>query len=793
MNNKNSITLFILISLFVFQTGFSQKKQHLKVTGLKEEVGVLRDQWGVNHIYAQNQQDLFFAQGYLAAQDRLFQFEMWRRQATGTVAEIFGPKELKRDIGARLFKFRGDMNKELAHYHKDGRVIITSFVRGVNAYISHVLENPEELPVEFKLLNIQPGKWTPEVVISRHNGLKGNVQEELSIGRAVAEGGADQVKDLMWFHPKDPDIRLDPEITKEILTGDILALYNAYSRSLRITDSAMVTTNVLPRSVKDPEGSNNWIVSGSRTESGYPILANDPHRSIALPSLRYMVHLNAPGWNVIGGGEPEIPGVSIGHNDYGAWGLTIFETDAEDLYVYDVNPGNRAQYKYKGKWVDMEEIEETIPVRGEEPYTATLRYTKHGPVTFIDSTHNKAFAVKAGWLEVGAAPYLAALRYDQVKNWRQFRKASEYNLLPGENMIWADKKGHIGWQVVGISPVRKNNHSGLVPVPGDGRFDWSGYLHIKKRPHALNPVKGYFATANQSVTPEDYKHWNSVGYTWADDFRGDRINEVLEKDKNRNLEKEKSLQTDYLSLPARTLTPMLRPLQFEDQAVAEAQQKLKDWDYVLDKESVAAAIYVMWERKIFAKAYQLFVPENLQPYIGDIQLTKIISWLQHPEEKFSKPYTGERDQFLVQTFEEAVESLQKKLGDDMTGWQYGQEDYKQVTLYHPLHQFLPEELQKKYSLGPLPRGGYSFVPNSTGYSDNQYSGASFRMLTDLSDWDKTLMINTPGQSANPDSKYYGNLFELWAQDQYFNAYFSKQKILNDTDVITVMQPSIREK
>jgi penicillin amidase len=360
---KKIITLSFL-SGFLFLTGIAQIKKSLSLKGLNATVEVLRDQWGVNHIYAQNQHDLFFAQGYCAAKDRLFQFEVWRRQATGTVAEILGARELKRDIGTRLFKYRGDLKTEFNHYHPQGEAIINAYTDGVNSYVDEVLSNPTLLPIEFKLLKIFPGKWTPDVVISRHQGLLGNITEELSIGKAVSIAGSEKVKELMWFHPKDPDLQIDSAIDQKLLTNNILELYNAYRKEIvfeagdinKAEEDPDAVMNLLNQSLPNSyqpafehgiEGSNNWIVSGNRTASGHAMLANDPHRKIAVPSLRYMVHLIAPGWNVIGGGEPEIPGVSIGHNEVGAWGLTIYETDGEDLYVYDLDPNDLSQYFYK--------------------------------------------------------------------------------------------------------------------------------------------------------------------------------------------------------------------------------------------------------------------------------------------------------------------------------------------------------------------------------------------------------------------------------------------------------------
>ena len=303
----------------------------LQLGGLGAPVEIVTDRWGINHIYAENEADLFFAQGYAAARDRLFQFEVWRRQATGTVAEILGRRELERDIGARLHQFRGDLTTELNHYHDRGDQIIPAFVRGINAYIDQTDERPELLPIEFELLGITPQHWTPEVVISRHQGLVGNVTSEIDNARAVALLGADAVKELNYYYG-DPDLTIDPVVDVSLLTDDIFGLYRAHRRSVQFQPEdvaaadrgAQATFERLASSQpsefdltqQDYEaiGSNNWVVAGSRTVTGFPLMANDPHRAQGAPSLRYWVHLVAPGWNVIGGGEPVLPGVSIGHN-----------------------------------------------------------------------------------------------------------------------------------------------------------------------------------------------------------------------------------------------------------------------------------------------------------------------------------------------------------------------------------------------------------------------------------------------------------------------------------------------
>src|SRR5215475_1817152 len=391
-----------LALLLIFAAGAPAHAENLTVPGLHQPVEVVKDHWGVAHIYAKDVHDLFFAQGYNVASDRLFQLEMWRRQATGTVAEILGPKEVQRDIGNRLFRYRGDMAKELAWYHPQGALIINAFVDGINAYVAATEKDPSLLTPEFKMLDFKPGRWTPAVVISRFNGLLGNVDSEINMALAVKMLGAEKVKDLEHFQPGDPDLRIDPAIDTSLLSNDILNVFKAFRTQLNFTADELQPEYRNPKTVSRLEqmidlaspldqstrrqdiGSNNWVVSGKLTMSGYPLLMNDPHRVQEAPSLRYWVHLNAPGWNVIGAGEPALPGVSIGHNQQGAWGLTIFGTDGEDLYVYDTNPANPLQYRYKNGWETMTVVRETIAVKGEAPRAAELKFTRHGPVVFED-------------------------------------------------------------------------------------------------------------------------------------------------------------------------------------------------------------------------------------------------------------------------------------------------------------------------------------------------------------------------------------------------------------------------
>ena len=657
--------------------------------------------------------------------------------------------------------------------------------------LDYVSKHPEQLPIEFKLLNTIPQKWTPEVVISRHQGLLGNIGSELLVSRMVALLGKKKSKELFNFHPMEPDLSIDPRIKKDWLFQDILELYNAYRRRIQFTkDDLMSFQSKLPSYQNQeteftfPEifdiGSNNWIVDGSMTQSGYPIMANDPHRRQSTPSLRYMAHLVAPGWNVIGGGEPEIPGISIGHNEHGAWGLTVFRTDAEDLYFYEINPDNTEQYEYNGKWENMKSILDTIRVKDMDDQYVTHKFTRHGPVLYVNEDEGFACAMRCGWLEPGGSPYLASLRMDQATDFESFRMACNYSHIPGENMIWADRNGNIGWQAVGIAPKRPN-FSGLIPVWGNGEYEWDGYLPIMEKPYLSNPTSGYFATANENVTPKDYKHWDAIGYEWSDPFRGDRVSEFLESGRKFSMQDMAALQTDYLSIPARTLTPLITNQSTDSREILQAIAYLKEWDYRLHPESIAATIYNSWEAHLRNQIAQLKIPKEAQEYMSSVSMTRVIQWLLYPTQDFGQDPVRGRNEFMMQCLESAIDEITDRLGSEMEKWQYGQEINKHVYLMHPFNNAINQEMKDKLNVGPAPRGGNSFTVNNTSSNLNQTHGASFKIIVDTYDWDQCLATNSPGQSGNPDSEFYDNLFDIWVNDQYFPLFFSREKIEKVTD------------
>jgi penicillin amidase len=702
-----------------------------------------------------------------------------------------------------LFAYRGDLKQELNWYHPRGAAIVEAFVAGINAYVAETQKNPALLTPEFKMLGITPGKWTPAVVVSRFNGLLSNIDQEMNFALALRAIGVEKLKDLEYFQPADPDLRMDPAIDASLLSKDILELYHAFRTPIRFAPEEMLAyrdPSVVARlneAVEAPSaidlsarrediGSNNWVVSGKLTATGFPMMMNDPHRNQQTPSLRYWVHLVAPGWDVIGGGEPALPGVSIGHNDFGAWGLTIFGTDSEDLYVYDTNPSNPLEYKYNGGWEAMTVVKESIPVKAEAAVEVGLKYTRHGPVVFEDKSHHKAYAIRAAWREVGGAPYLASLRMDQAHSWEEFREACGYSRIPAENMIWADRGGNIGYQAVGIAPLRPN-WSGLLPVPGDGRYEWNGYLPIKALPQVLNPEKGFFNTSNNYLIPPGWPYRDALHYTWADAFRADSVEQFLRSGRMFTVSDMIQLQNNDLSIPARSLVPLLRDLTIGNAAAAQAKGRLLRWNHILDKDSVEAGIYEMWQRRLISNVRDLSVPKEVKDYIGNTEMTKIIRWLNAPDGRFGADPIAGRDAMLTKSLEEAVAELTKRLGPEQGEWKLGA--FHHATIPHFMTAALKPEQRSKFDVGDLPRGGDSYTVTATGGADNQTSGGSFKIIVDTEDWDGSVGLNNPGQSGDVNDPHYRDLYQLWARGKYFPIFYSRPKVESVTEKSWHMEPA----
>ncbi|CUJ15958.1 penicillin acylase family protein [Achromobacter kerstersii] len=790
------------------------KKDTINMAGLTQPVEIVRDKHGVSHIYAQNQNDLFFAQGFSAARDRLWQLDLWRRQGEGKMAEQFGPRFIEQDRAARLFLFRGDMQAEFASYHPEGRAILTSFAAGINAYVNWVKANPEQLPPEFKLTGTEPGYWSPETSLIRIYALTRNVNEEVKIAQQVDSLGLNAVQGLSTFEPPlalqvpaGLDVR---QIDKTVLANYTLArdgqkfVAADFPRSPLAADQREALASALSEgrlASLDPNfdpmatryESNNWTIGGQHTATGKPILAGDPHRSITMPSLRYMVHLNAPGWNVIGAGEPALPGVSMGHNDRIAFGLTIFAFgDEEDLYVYDTNPANPNEYRYQGGWEKMRQTSESIPVRGATAAVRELKFTRHGPVIHEDPVRHKAYALRAAYLEFpGTAAYLASLRLNQAQNWNEFVAGMEKHYTPSENMVYADVDGNIGWFGGSIAPIRpRGDWSGMLPVPGNGDYEWRGFLDGRALPRVYNPPEGYVATANEYNLPADFPYKDMSARTWAEPYRVQRIREVVAEGKGLTVQQSQDLQYDNLSIPARTLGGYAKSLNAADPGLNEALGLLKDWDYRMNTDSRAASVYAFWLPEVVKRVSDLYIPANGRAAFGELSTRKTLEKLATPDAAFGpRPEQG-RDALLLQALADGTQKLRAKLGTDATQWQWGKLHH--IQFEHSLASLLPPDTAKAYGTPRYPVGGDNDTVHRGTFRKSdfrQISGSSYRQVIDVSNWDNSRIQNVPGQSADPRSPHYQDLLKGWATGEYFPMAFSRAKVDSERSDTLTLRPS----
>ena len=728
------------------KSSLSQISGELVIPGLTANVEVVRDKWGVPHIYARNQDDLFMAQGYVMAQDRLWQMEMWRRQAEGRMAEILGPPAVARDRVARMLKFRGPFDdREWTSYHPDGKRIFAAYAAGVNAYIKQNLNN---LPVEFKLTGLTPDPWTPETLLLRA-GTFGDATAELTLARNVVRLGAEAANKQRAPDPWD-DLKLpeglDLSIIDEAVTtpggrggggggrgGEyrpaIIEPYRSWIGGRGLTPSAPGPE------ITDP-GSNNWVVSGRMSATGKPVVANDPHRTVTNPSLRYIVHLVAPGWNVIGAGEPPFVGVAIGHNERLGWGLTIAGNDQEDVYVEEVNPANGTEVKFRGAWEPMRMLREPIAVKGQpQSEIVEIRFTRHGPIFYEDKARHRAYVLRSALLEPGTAPYLGGLRLSQARDCRQFLDAAMYWKAPTENLICGDVDGNIAWQASALTPNRtapRNDPSrrswvGRLPVPGTGAYEWEGFR--RDLPKEFNPARGFIATANNQVHPKDYTppmmFKNAAGVPFE---RITRLLQIITPGRKYTLDDHRRMQLDAVNLRAVSEIPLFKGWTSTTPEVERARGLIAQWDGALAKDSAAAAIYTTWRTIATAQ-----------------------------ERDVARPVSERKAQHEA-SLARAVAQMKESQGTDWNNWRWGRMHTRPF----------PHPLLAAFDLPTVERPG--------GTGSVAADGASYREVLDVADWDRSIVTNVPGQSGQPGSPYYGNLLKLWAEDSYFPLVYSRVRV-----------------
>ncbi|MGO1833105.1 MAG: penicillin acylase family protein [Actinomycetaceae bacterium] len=764
--------------------------EEFDLPGLTQPAEILIDTWGIPHIYGSSTYDVFRAQGFNAARDRLWQIDFWRRRGLGRLAEVFGPEHVERDRAARLFLFRGDMHAEWLAYGSDTKRATAAFVDGINAFVRLTGQRPELLPTEFAELGYRPAIWDLEDVARiRSHGLFYNLREEVARALTIRDFGPD-IEELRRTREPYQPIQVPEGLDVSRIPDDVLHVYNLATSAPAFgpADPHLPQGDVLP------EGSNNWVLAGRRTASGRPILANDPHRAAAaLPGLRYLSHLSAPGFDVIGGGEPALPGISIGHNGRIAFGLTIFAIDQEDLYVYDLNPDDPTQYRYQDGWESMTTVRDTVAVAGGEDVDVELVFTRHGPVIHSDPTTHTAFAVRAAWLQPGMAPYLGSMDYMRAGDWDEFLAAMNRWGAPPENQVFADPQGNIGWKTGGLTP-RRVGWDGTLPVPGDGRYEWSGFYDMDELPGVANPDAGFVATANEMNLPDDFPADRHITYDWYAPYRKHRIDGLLERTTDATVESMARMQSDYVSIPAKRILAAVAALGLDDVETVPELAGLLDWDGELAADSRQALVFEIWYRRhlrpaVLARAvaqvtgadpagedtaHVLGKIANAEDLLADARID--IALLENPGDRLGPDPAGFMADTVRSTLASAVEDVRDLVGDDEAAWTWG--TLHGAVANHPLKQRMTGVDPGLLACGPHPRGGSGDTVGNTAYGPNflQSAGSTFRIAIDVGEWDSSLAMNAPGQSGNLDDPHYADLFELWATEQSFPLLYSRDRV-----------------
>ncbi len=762
--------------------------ESMPVNGLRAPVDILVDLWGVPHIYAQTEADLYFAQGFNAARDRLFQIDLWRRRGLGQLAEVFGKAYLDDDRAARLMLYRGDLRAEWAAYGPKTQKIAQRFVDGINAYVLFLDANPDRLPVEFQLEHYRPAHWNVEDLIRiRSHGLSRNVESEVARAQGACRGelAADRVR-----APITPNwtvtipVGLDPCLPK-----DVLRLYTLATREFRLSAPWNAQARNEFTTPESFDGSNNWAISSTKTTTGRPILANDPHRAFTEPSVRYLVGLEAPGIHVVGANEPQIPGVSLGHNESIAFGYTIFPADQEDLYVYELD-STLTRYRYGSGWESIKTITETVEVRDATPEVINLEFTRHGPLIYVDSLHHRGYALRSAWFEPGTSVYFGAVSYQKARTLKEFEHSIARWRAPTLNHLYADVHGTIAWLPAGLVPKRPN-HDGLLPVPGDGRYEWAGALSHREMPRRVNPAEGFLTSSNELNLPPGYPYKErKPGFEWTPGWRHERIAGVLSATDKISIEDSKKLQTDTVSLPARRLIAVLKGLKTDDADTRAALALLEHWDGNVTGDSAAAALYETWyAHHLRVGAKNLLMPAAQAAGVDGAHVDALISFAEQPETWIQNRPQERRDALLTSTLAAAFRELRTRLGMDSKRWRWDALHFNLSE--HPFSAIVDEKTKMRLNVGPFPKDGDGFAPSQSSYRSADYrdlGGPSVRVIMDVGHWDDSVAVNHPGQSGDPDSPHYRDLADLWRHGEYFPLLYSRHAIEQATERVIHLTP-----
>jgi len=779
----------------------AQTQGRMELSGLEGEVEVIRDRWGVPHIYAQSTPDLMFAQGFVHAQDRLWQMDFQRRVVAGRLSELFGERTLLVDRWLRILGMRRVAEREVVLVDADMRVELEAYAAGVNARIDQ-----GRLPLEFSLLRYRPEPWTVADSLCWSKmmawSLSVNWESELLRARLIDHLGPERAAELDPDYFESRPLIVPPGVDLAAI-GD-LALDRAESARPFVGPPADAGL-----------GSNNWVLSGSRTASGAPLLANDMHLTMNMPCIWYENHLVADGLNVTGVTFPGVPGVVAGHNGRVAWGFTNGFPDVQDLYLERLRrtEEGRVQYAYRDEWREAQAFRELIQIKGGGTHVEEVIVTHHGPIINAlapDFAGEQPLALR--WTALEPSDLIRALHsMNRAEDCLAFREALRHWTAPIQNTVYADTQGNIGYSFPGRVPLRAKG-DGQVPVPGwTGEYEWTGYVPFEELPHLYNPPQGYIATANNRVVDDDYPYY--IGREFSMGARAQRIVELIEAQSKIDVAYIQQMQLDLVSPPARSVAAYLGRLTLPDApptadpspTLAAVVDLMRGWDGELAAGSPAAAVYQVFVRRLLYLCLRDKLGELTSRYLGQGP-TPILAegsmfggrswgWLQkvlaEPDSPWFDLGGGEgRDEAMRIALAETVEFLSQRYGPRIDDWAWGK--LHTLTYAHTLGQTKP--LDKLFNRGPLPLGGDGTTVCATGASrhdlrSERIIAAPFRFIADLGDLRNSLGLLTPGQSGQPGSRHYDDQLQAWFDGDYHPMLYAREDVEREAEGVLWLVPA----
>jgi penicillin amidase len=775
-------------ALRVGLTGLSRRRLPkndgvLQLSGLESPVEVLYDRWGVPHIYALTERDLFFAQGFVHARDRLWQMDFTRRLVAGRLSEIFGARTVTADRWLRVFGLRRVVEQEVSLLDADVRANLEAFADGVSACIAH-----DRLPVEFLLLRYQPEPWA--------------VADSLSWAKMIAFGVAsDWEAEILRAHLF---AHLGPETCAELGLGDPdcwqhTPLLDAGGRLCSSIDAealgqAQTAQALVELLGADGWGSNNWVVSGDRTATGAPLLANDMHLALSAPCVWYENHLVCGDMNVTGITFPGVAGVLAGHNGHVAWGFTNCPADVQDLYVERLRSTENGgvQCEYQGEWYDAQVVREEIAVKGDETVVEEVVITRHGPIInrlVPDFSGGQPLALRWAALEPDTL-FETVPAMDRARNCREFRQALRLWTVPAQNVVYADVAGDIGYNVAGRIPIRASGN-GQVPVPGwTDEYEWVGHIPFEELPHSYDPPRGYIATANNCTVGDDYPHY--IGCSYRLDDRANRIGALIEVQKEIDSDYIQKMHFDQVSHTAQLVGGYLGDLRLDDPQLAAIAEMMRDWDGALTVDSVAATVYKVFEHHVAILMLSNRLGDLTRNYLGEGLLPELLwenhfgeqarEWLREtlaqPESHWFDLEQGQtRDDVMRQALGETVDFLKAKLGPQVDDWTWG--SLHKLVFAHTLGSARP--LDRVFNRGPYPVGGdgntlWQTHPKQYDLSSDRLAGPPFRFIADMGDLRNSLGLLAPGQSGRVGSPHYDDQIEAWFGGEYHPMLYDREDV-----------------